>query len=1316
MKTKKVFYTLLTVALGHLVSARAADVSHYLITKGQDYVQTNATTVVSLTNDLPFRFSSSVDGTASNSILAASLKLPNLQVRTLTNDNGTFEFETGFTNKAALDAAYGAGNYIYNIVGATDGTNKPVLVLAVESFPPVPKISGWDDLQAVDAALPLTLSWGAFTNGTTNDFVRVSVRDAGGNGVFSTPDVSAINALNGTNLATEIPAATLNSDTAYEGSLLFFKRTTVTTNYPGAKGVAGYFRETKFPLMTQAGGDNRMQFSATAFSAGENSGSANILITRSSDVGTASVDLGTQEITALDGTDYQGVFQTVNFAEGVSSVNYAITLFDNFLLQSNKTLKVTLSNPQSSAGGASIGTRSNAVLTILDNEFAAAGRLQFATRSNVVAEAAKFITLTVTRLGGSTGTVTAEFFTSSADETAVPGLDYTSTNGTLIFGPGIITKTITVPIINNTVFTSSAVFHVALANPSGGAVLGTNTSTRVSIINDDLGGTLAFKQSNYVTNENSTNFLITVVRTGGLASGVTVDFNTVDGAAQAGVRYVATNGTLTFGSNELSKSFQVGVINDSLPNGDQSFAVQLSNATGGAKINTNNTARTAILLIKDDESSVAFTNTSFVVGEGVGTFTTTVFRTGALFTPATVDYFTSDLTTTAGLDYRATNGTLVFPAGVKSKTISVTISNDTLVEDNEVFSITLTNPTNVLLGVISSTDVTITNNDFGGTINFSTNNYTVSEGGTNAIITLVRSNGLASGVTVNFTTADGTALDGLNYSNVTQTVTFTNGETMKKIRVPIVNNTLVGGNTTVLLAIDSANGGGSLGSRTNALLTISEDDLAGRISFVKTNYSASENATNFYVNVIRTGGKAGSVTVDYATTGGTATSDVDFTSTNGTLIFAAGETNKIITIPIIQDTLIEGSESFTLSLGNPLGGATLANNLATLTILDDENSIAISNATAEVNEAAGKIVVTLVRSGVLTSPLTVHFATADGSATAGSDYGATNGTVSFPANVATKTITISIVNDTLAESDEDFTFTISNAQGGGVQLGTIQTQTITIHDKDTAGAIQFGAATFSGTEGGNASIRIIRTGGAASGVTVKFTMTDGTATSGLDYENKTGTLTFAAGETNKIILIPVLVDSLVESTETVNLTLDTPTGGATIGAQSTATLNLMDKPDVNGVPITGPVFMSATLGSTAVNITPNNTGNAVNGVASTGFKLQVNFVTGALLNSVLNIFDFEGIPFATGTTQMDNSGNTGIMLYTKSGITAVNPQSWAVANGSGSIGSRGTVTIDAIDTGTKTVSGRFTFHAVGDTGTVPLVLEITNGKFRTHYN
>ena len=390
MKNKLTINCLL-VLLGTVtlfVSVRAADVQRYLVTKGQDFTQTNATMTVSLTNQLPFRFVSTVDATAPDSVLQAKVKLPNLQIKVLTNSgDGNFDFEQGYVTKALLDASYAAGNYVTFMVGTNDHTNTPTLALAADNYPNIPKIGNWVDLQSVEAAQPLNLTWNSFTNGTASDFIMVDISDTNGNSIASTPAMLSPGALDGTAVSAQIPAAALVDDTTYVGSLLFVKRTLLnTTSYPGANGVAGYYRQTRFPLVTlpTPPAEGRIQFEKANYSASEGAGTVNVTITRSGSAGNVSVDFATQDGTATAGLDYVGVpTTTVNFADGETSKTVPITIIDDSLAENNETINLLLSNPQ---GGAVLGNRANAVFTIVDNEVVGAGRIQFATRSNSVSE------------------------------------------------------------------------------------------------------------------------------------------------------------------------------------------------------------------------------------------------------------------------------------------------------------------------------------------------------------------------------------------------------------------------------------------------------------------------------------------------------------------------------------------------------------------------------------------------------------------------------------------------------------------------------------------------------------------------------------------------------------------------------------------------------------------------------------------------------------------------------------------------------------------------------------------------------------------
>jgi hypothetical protein len=123
---------------------------------------------------------------------------------------------------------------------------------------------------------------------------------------------------------------------------------------------------------------------------------------------------------------------------------------------------------------------------------------------------------------------------------------------------------------------------------------------------------------------------------------------------------------------------------------------------------------------------------------------------------------------------------------------------------------------------------------------------------------------------------------------------------------------------------------------------------------------------------------------------------------------------------------------------------------------------------------------------------------------------------------------------------------------------------ILVDDLAQGGTISLNNSTYTVNENATASITVVRTGGSDGSVSVILTPTDGTAVSGSDYTNTPITVNFANAETSKTVTIPIINDTVYEPTETVNLTLSNPTGGATLGTQKTATLNIVDNDAIPG--------------------------------------------------------------------------------------------------------------------------------------------------------
>ncbi|NEQ50914.1 MAG: DUF4347 domain-containing protein [Leptolyngbya sp. SIO3F4] len=212
-----------------------------------------------------------------------------------------------------------------------------------------------------------------------------------------------------------------------------------------------------------------------------------------------------------------------------------------------------------------------------------------------------------------------------------------------------------------------------------------------------------------------------------------------------------------------------------------------------------------------------------------------------------------------------------------------------------------------------------------------------------------------------------------------------------------------------------------------------------------------------------------------------------------------------------------------------------------------------------VDEQTSSIQVRVDRLGGTDGVVSVDYATVDGTTTQLEDYIPVIGKLTFGDGQASMLITIPIIQDPYAESDETFNIRLSNPTGGA----TIETgeTTITIVDDDTqgpAGLLRFGRPMYMTKEGNSSvAVTVLRDSGTNGEVTVDYFTNDDGAIAGQDYTAVSGKLTFADGETEKTIIVPILEDQIVEDDERFWLYLDNPTGGAAT-VVSGAQLIIMD--------------------------------------------------------------------------------------------------------------------------------------------------------------
>jgi hypothetical protein len=204
-------------------------------------------------------------------------------------------------------------------------------------------------------------------------------------------------------------------------------------------------------------------------------------------------------------------------------------------------------------------------------------------------------------------------------------------------------------------------------------------------------------------NSGTTSLLFTVTLAAAATAPVTVDYATANGTATAGSDYTGLSGTLSFAPGETVKTIAIAVTGDTMFEANETFAVNLSGASANARLQTASATGT---IVNDDQQVVPTLAISSVSAtESSGTFVFTVTLSQAVATSVSVRFATSNGTATAGRngDYTSTSGTLTFNPGQTTKTITVPVRNDTLVEPTESFSVDLSRASGATIAVARGT-------------------------------------------------------------------------------------------------------------------------------------------------------------------------------------------------------------------------------------------------------------------------------------------------------------------------------------------------------------------------------------------------------------------------------------------------------------------------------------------------------------------------------------------------------------------------------------------------------------------------------------
>jgi hypothetical protein len=532
-------------------------------------------------------------------------------------------------------------------------------------------------------------------------------------------------------------------------------------------------------------------------------------------------------------------------------------------------------------------------------------------------------------------TVTVNYAT--ADGTATAGSDYQSVSSSLTFNPGVTSLNVNVPVIGDTLNEANESFTVNLSGATN-AIIAKNQGLG-TINNDDPLATLSIDDRSVTEGDIGTvNTVFTVSLSPASGQTVTVNYATADGTATAGNDYLAVNSTtLTFNPGVTSLPISVPVIGDAMNEANETFFVNLSDATN-ANIADNQGQGT---ITNDDALPTLSINDHVSVTEGNSGTVNAVFT--VTLSPAsgqtvTVNYATADGTATAGIDYQAGSSTLIFNPGVTSLPVNVQVTGDTLNEANETFFVNLSGATNATID--RSQGVGTINDDDSLVLNISDVSMAEGNSGTvNVVFTVSLSLASAQTVTVNYATADGTAAAGTDYQAISSTMlTFNPGETSKLVSVVVTGDTLNEANETFSVNLSSA---------TNATIadsegvgTIVNDDPPGALTISDVSQAeGNTGTTSFKFTVSLSPASGQTVAVTYATENGTATAGDDYQAISSTTFtFSPGEISKLVTVIVSGDTLNEAHETFFVNLTDAQNAMIVDSHGVGTIINDDPNS------------------------------------------------------------------------------------------------------------------------------------------------------------------------------------------------------------------------------------------------------------------------------------------------------------------------------------------------------------------------------------------
>ena len=841
---------------------------------------------------------------------------------------------------------------------------------------------------------------------------------------------------------------------------------------------------------------------------------------------------------ATKGSDYGISSESLTLAAGATSTTALVTAMQDNYDDDAETIIITASN-----GGDTIGT---ATVTITDDDNAPTFTLS--VNDSSPSETGEGTAALTVRLGGSSVFESTQVFNLELSGTATLGDDYTL-NQQLSF-PANVSERFTVLKVIDDNYDEDAETVVIAVTHEGTTV----ANATITIGDDDNAPVLSVAVNNASIAEAAGTSTLTV----STGSGSTFEDDQTIALARSGTAMVGDD--YTMGSISLTLPAGVGhvasevtttitAVQDRIDEPDETILIDADRVTGSSTSVDVGTRQT-VTITDDDQAALTIADAAANEGDDI-TFTVTLDPVSSR--EVTVGYATSVASgdTAVQADFTANSGTLTFAAGDSSKTFTVATAEETTIEPNETFTVTLSGASGATLPADATATGTITDDD-SPQVSISVNNASIAEDGGASTVTISTGSGptFATEQTITLTLT-GTAGESRDYVISSESLTLAAGATTVTATVTAVDDNYDDDAETVI--VTASNGGDDIGSQT---ITITDDDDPPAFSLIVSDSAPSEAGAETSMLTVSLG--SGSVfefseSVSFELSG-TAEEKGDYNLDELALTIEGGENMVSTTLDVVDDNYDDDAETVVIDV--VYGDTTVAT--GTITITDDDDapvlSVAVDN--ASIAEAAGASTVTVSTGSGATFEFDETITlTLGGTATTGVDYtiGSTSLTLPYgdEHDASEVTTTITAVQDRIDELDETI---LIDAAIGQTAVGTRQTVTIT--DDDQAALTIADAAA---NEGDDITFTVTLDPVSSREVTVDWatSVASGDTAAQADFTADSGTLTFAAGDSSKTFTVATAEETTSEPDETFTVTLSNASG-ATLPADATATGTITD--------------------------------------------------------------------------------------------------------------------------------------------------------------